>query len=173
MRAAMVVLLIAVEFCGNSCSSQGQEPAFQNLFHLAGIPGVRGEARVDMITNADALVFQTRKVRYEVPYARIHQVTLLRSDRRYEGRTYAVALATYGVGSLLILKKHHMDTAVLEYVNERGGKMGIVLQMEIVQGDQLKQLLASKGVSVNEPEGAPAGGASDKEGSNAADISKP
>jgi hypothetical protein len=172
MRAVMVQVLIAAGFCGASCNASGQAVTFQNLFHLAGIPGVRGEARVDMIPNSDALIFQTRKVRYEVPYARIHQVIILRSDRRYEGTTYAAAVATYGVGSLLILKKHHMDTAILDYINERGGKMGIVIQMEISQGDQFEQVLNSKGVPVKPPEESPPGSSSKPE-SGAANASKP
>jgi hypothetical protein len=174
MRAGTVVLLLAAGFCGTSSSATGQASTFQNLFHLAGIPGVRGEARVDMIPNANELVFQTRKVKYEVPYTRIRQVILLHSDRRYEGRTYLAAVVTpYAVGSLFILKKHHMDTAVLDYVNERGGKMGIVLQMETAQGDQFKQLLTSKGIVVSEPEGDSAADPGSKPESGAANASKP
>ncbi len=174
MRAAMVVLLTAVGFCGTSCSSAGQAPAFQNLFHLAGIPGVHDEARVNMIPGTDALIFQAHKVHYAVPYARIHQVILLRSDRRYEGRTFLAAIATpYGAGGLLILKKHHMDTAIFDYVNERGGKMGIVVQVETAQGDQLKALLTAKGIAVSEPGGSPAQGSSEKQASVATTQSKP
>jgi len=134
------------------CIADGQ-PGFQKLFHLVGIPGLRRDERVDLATNSDGLSFQTKKVKYQVPYARIHQVLLLRADRRYEGRTYAATLATYGIGSLFILKKHHVDTVVLDYVNERGGKMGIVIQMETSQGDQFKNLLNGRGVPIVEPEG--------------------
>src|SRR5580704_4090315 len=127
-----------------------EQPGFQKLFHLVGVPGLRRDERVNLSPDADGLSFQTRKVQYHVPYARIHQVLMLQADRRYEGRTYAAALATEGIGSLLILKKHHVDTAVLDYVNERGGKMGIVIQMEPSQGDQFKALLKSRGVLVVE-----------------------
>ncbi|MDE3187650.1 MAG: hypothetical protein KGM96_09035 [Acidobacteriota bacterium] len=128
------------------------QSSFQKVFHLVGIPGLRRDERVNLTLDSDGFSFQTRKVQYQVPYARIHQVLLLSSDRRYEGRTYAAALATYGVGALLILKKHHVDTVVLDYVNERGGKMGIVLQMETSQGEVFKNLLKSRGVSIEEPE---------------------
>jgi len=116
-----------------------------------GIPGLQRDERVNLNPDADGLSFQTRKVQYAVPYERIHQVLLLKADRRYEGRTYAAAVATYGLGALLILKKHHVDTVVLDYVNERGGKMGIVLQMEPSQGDYLRTVLNSRGVPVVEP----------------------
>ena len=65
------------------------------------------------------------------------------------------AAATYGVGALLILKKHHVDTVILDYVNERGGKMGIVIQMETSQGQPFSDLLKSRGVPLVEPEGLP------------------
>ena len=120
-----------------------------------GIPGLRRDERVNLTANSDGVLFQTKKIKYQVPYARIHQVLLLSADRRYEGRTYAAALATFGVGSLLIMKKHHVDTVVLDYVNERGGKMGIVIQMETSQGEHFSNLLKSRSVPVVEPEGLP------------------
>jgi hypothetical protein len=159
MKTVALVALLTLGLSHSWSTAACQEPGFQNLFHLAGIPGMRREARVDMAPNANALVFQTKKVHYEVPYTRIRQVLLLHSDRRYEGTTYAAAVATFGAGAFLILKKHHMDTAVLNYVNERGGKMGIVLQMETAQGEQFKALLNLQGVSVEEP-GDPAAAAS-------------
>ncbi len=149
----IAALLSAIPDRGNCISSA--QPGFQKLFHLVGIPGLRREERVDLATDGDGMLFQTKKVQYQVPYARIRQVLFLNSDRRYEGRTYAAAVSTFGLGSLLILKKHHVETVVLDYVNERGGKMGIVIQMETSQGEQLKKLLESRGVAVVEPDGVP------------------
>jgi hypothetical protein len=142
MLAALLVLSLS------SAPVYGVKPAqpgLEKLFHLVGIPGLRRDERVDLTLDSEGLSFQTKKVKYQVPYARVRQVLMLSSDRRYEGRTYAAALATYGVGALLILKKHH--------VNERGGKMGIVLQMETSQGEVFRTLLKSRGVSIDEPEG--------------------
>ena len=135
--------------------TESEKPGFQKLFHLVGIPGLRRDERVNLTPDSDGLLFHTDKVQYHVPYVRIHQVLLLSADRRYEGRTYAAALATYGFGSLFILKKHHVDTVVLDYVNERGGKMGIVLQMEKSQGAQIGDLLKGHGISVLEPKTSP------------------
>lgn len=153
-HAALIIaaLLVASSFSDTGNCAASSQPVFQNLFHLVGIPGLRRDARVNLTGNSDGILFQSKKIEYEVPYAHIHQVLLLSADRRYEGRTYAAALATYGIGSLLILKKHHVDTVVLDYVNERGGKMGIVVQMETSQGEQLSSLLKSRGVSVVESE---------------------
>jgi hypothetical protein len=165
--ALMLAAFLAVSCFGNPgyCSENGK-PAFQKLFHLVGIPGLRRDQRVNLVPDTDGLLFQTSKVQYRVPYARIHQVLVFPADRRYEGRTYAAALATYGVGSLLILKKHHVDTVVVDYVNERGGKMGIVLQMETSQGEQLSSLLKNHGVSVVEPEDLPQSPLKDETGTN-------
>jgi len=151
---AIATLLVISSFSNPGYCVEPAQPGLQKLFHLVGVPGLRRDQRVNLAFDADGLSFQTSKVQYQVPYARIRQVLLLNSDRRYEGRTYAAALATYGVGALLILKKHHVDTVVLDYVNERGGKMGIVLQMETSQGEVFKNLMESRNVSVEEPEAA-------------------
>lgn len=153
-RAAVVAAALLLFSCvpDSGYCVENAKPEFQKLFHLVGIPGLRRDQRVDLTPDADGLSFHTSKVQYHVPYARIRQVLLLPSDRRYEGRTYAAALATYGVGSLLILKKHHVDTVVLDYVNERGGKMGIVVQLETSSGTQLGDLLKARGISVLGPE---------------------
>ena len=152
----VIAALLALHLLPNTgYCAVSEPPAFQKLFHLVGIPGLRRDERVDLTVASDGLLFQTKQIRYEVPYARIHQVLLLRADRRYEGRTYAAAVATYGLGSLLILKKHHVDTVVVDYVNERGGKMGLVVQTETSQGAQLDSALKDKGVAVVEPESAP------------------
>jgi hypothetical protein len=149
----IAALLLSSSYSNPGYCTESAQPDLQRLFHLVGIPGLRRDERVNLALDSDGLSFQTRKIQYQVPYARIHQVLLLSSDRRYEGRTYAAALATYGLGALLILKKHHVDTVVLDYVNERGGKMGIVLQMETSQGEVFRNLLKSRGISIEEPEG--------------------
>jgi len=132
-------------------SIESAQPGLEKLFHLAGIPGLRRDERVNLSLTPDGLLFETKKVHYQVPYVQIHQILVLQADRRYEGRTYAAAVATYGIGSLLILKKHHVDTVVLDYVNERGGKMGIVVQMEVSQGEHFKDLLKGRNLPLVEP----------------------
>jgi hypothetical protein len=150
-----LIIAAVLVFSSLSNSGYGAENAqtgLQKLFHLVGIPGLKRDERVNLAPDPDGLLFYTGKVQYRVPYARIRRVLLLPSDRRYEGRTYAAALVTYGVGALLILKKHHVDTIVLDYVNERGGKMGIVVQMETSQGEHFTDLLKSRGVSIVGPD---------------------
>ena len=171
-------LIITALLVFNSFSNPGYciepaKPGLQKLFHLVGIPGLRRDERVNLTMDSDGLLFQTKKVQYQVPYARIHQVLLFSSDRRYEGRTYAAAVAAGGVGMLLILKKHHVNTVVLDYVNERGGKMGIVLQMETSQGEVFKNQLKSRGVSIEEPEGVSESLPKQQTGTGTTNRSKP
>ena len=144
-------LLLATLFCSQAYGAEAPIQ-FQRLFHLAGIPGVAREQRVDLTASSEGLTFATSKVTCAIPYSRIRGVLMLSADRRYEGRTYLLALATYGVGSLAILKKHHVDTVVLDYVNERGGKMGIVVQIEPDQGERFASLLKSKNIHIDEPD---------------------
>lgn len=151
----IATILIFASACNPAFCAPAEQPGFQKLFHLAGVPGLRRDDRVNLVLNPDGLVFQTKKVRYQVPYARIHQILLLHADRRYEGGTYLAALATYGVGSLFILKKHHVDTVVLDYSNEHGGKMGIVVQMDPDQADIFKELMKTHGTPIEEPQGLP------------------
>jgi len=148
-----VAALLVISFF--STPAYGVKPAksgLEKLFHLVGIPGLRRDERVNLTLDSDGFSFQTQSVQYQVPYARVRHVLMLSADRRYEGRTYAAALATYGIGTLLILKKHHVETVVLDYVNERGGKMGIVLQMETAQGEVFRDQLKSRGLSIDGPE---------------------
>jgi hypothetical protein len=151
----IVTILVFAFACNPAFCAGDEQPDFQKLFHLVGVPGLRRDERVNLVTNVDGLMFQTKKVQYQVPYARIHRVLIIDADRRYEGRTYLAALATYGVGSLFILKKHHVDTVVLDYSNEHGGKMGIVVQMEPAQAEQFKNLMKSRGVPLEEPPDLP------------------
>ncbi|HTP85925.1 MAG TPA: hypothetical protein VMJ34_03215 [Bryobacteraceae bacterium] len=156
MRVLVMVAALAACLGAGNGSAAENEPNLRRLFHLVGVPDVPRDARIDLEEGADALIFRTKKVSYQVPFVRLRRVLLLRANRRYEGATYAAAVATFGVGGLLILKKHPVDTAVLDYVNERNGKMGIVVQMERAQGELFSDLLKRKGIPVNEPEAADA-----------------
>ena len=138
-------------YVGEANAAEAPKPEFRRVFHLVGVPKVRRDERIDISLGASGLVFQHQKMRHEVPYERIRGVLVLRGDRVYEKGTYAAAVATFGAGGFLILKKHHVDTVLFDYDNERGGRMGIVVQLETLEGLRLKTLLAEKGVNVNEP----------------------
>jgi hypothetical protein len=100
---------------------------FPRVFHIIGIPAVEPNQRVDITLMTQALVFTHRKLSHSVPYLRIKQVVILKAARNYEKTTEAAAIASSAlgvpIGALLILVKHKVDTAVIDYQNERGGRM--------------------------------------------------
>ena len=127
------------------------------VFHIAGIPGQRRNARITLVLNDKKLVCEKKGVSVlEVPYDRFRQAQLVSGARDYPEATYAAAVATFGIGGLLIAKKRKMDVLVVDFVNERGGRMGLVLQLPLGQGPACKEWLAQRRISVEEPGPAPA-----------------
>ncbi len=127
------------------------------VFHIAGIPGQRRNERLTLILEDKKLVCEKKSVKVlEVPYERFRRAQLVSGTRDYPEATYIAAVTTFGIGGLLIAKKRKMDVLVLDFVNERGGKMGLVLQLPLGQGPACKEWLAHRGISVEEPEPAPA-----------------
>lgn len=127
---------------------------FPRAFHVAGIPDTKPGKRVDIILDADELVIAAggHAGSYRVPYSRIQQILLLPSVRNYE-KTTAAAAAASGVagipaGALLILVKHKMATIVIDYVNERGGRMGMVLQVERSEEQDIRSRFEHHGLIV-------------------------
>lgn len=131
------------------------------VFHIAGIREVPRNTRGDLMLTAGELTFQQgKKERLLLPFARIQHVQFFAGERNYEKAAYGAAVATLpigGIGALLILKKHKVATFVFDYVNERGGRMGLVIQMEVKDGSACKEWMARFGVAIEEP--APAGAA--------------
>ena len=77
------------------------------VFHIAGIPGLKRNARGDLVLTDRALTFrQGERQRLLLPYASIRRVQLLSGDRHYPKATYGAAVAGGVAGALLILKKH-------------------------------------------------------------------
>jgi hypothetical protein len=60
-------------FLSGSAPRPADRPAqdIKQAFHLAGIPGVSRQARVDLSFSPDRLVFRQKKTSFEIPYARI------------------------------------------------------------------------------------------------------
>ena len=78
----------------------------------------------------------------------MRQAQLLGSHREYGKSTAAAAIATYGLGAFLILKKRNVEVLVIDYDNERGGLMGLVLQLPQSTGAHCLSQLANHGVPV-------------------------
>jgi hypothetical protein len=147
------MLLVFFPVCGWASEDvEGKTLTEKGVFHEVGLPKVRRGQRVDLTFTSDSLVVDRKnKTVATVPYKNMRRVQLLSGVRHYPGATYAAAVATFGAGGFLILKKRKVDTIVLEYVNERGGAMGAVFQMAIPGGARTKRWLERFGVPVEEP----------------------
>ncbi len=134
-------------------------------FHLAGIPSLKRDARVDLrFDETRVVVLRKSKAVLDLPFSRIRLVRSLDGSREYPGRTYLAAAATLGMGGqLLMLKKRKVDTFVVDFVNERGGQMGLVLQMPSEDGMRCRQWLKQAGVAMEDVGAAASGQASEKQ----------
>jgi hypothetical protein len=162
-RMTLYVLILFPLWAGEIlATSLPQAPSAETftvpkVFHIAGIPGQRRNARLTLILEDKKLVCERKGVRVlEVTYERFRRTQLVSGARDYPEATYIAAVTTFGIGGLLIAKKRKMDVLVLDFVNERGGRMGLVLQLPLGQGPACKEWLAQRGISVEEPEPAPA-----------------
>jgi hypothetical protein len=122
-------------------------------FHILGVPGVKRNRRVDLELNSRSLVVRhDGKERLVIPFERLRRLQVLKGKRTYAKATYAAVLGM-GVGGLLVLNKNkRVDTLVFDFVNERGGEMGLILQVPDGKGADCIQWLRRFGITAEEPE---------------------
>ena len=126
------------------------------VFHIVGVPGLKRNARGDLLlSKSDLTLKKGNKPLLVLPYARIQKFEVLSGERHYEKAT-AAASAVSSFGAFLILVKHKVDTVVVEYVNERNGKMAMVLQLPEHEGARCQQWLEGHGVKSEGQEPQPA-----------------
>jgi hypothetical protein len=133
-----------------------------NVFHIVGVPGVKRNGRVDLDLSSQSLVVRQGGVeRLSIPFGRLRRLQVLNGKRSYAKATYAAVLGA-GLGGLLVLRKSkRVDTLVFDFVNERGGEMGLVLQVPEGKGADCIEWLRRYGIAAEEREPlppAPAGG---------------
>lgn len=120
-------------------------------FHIAGVPGIKRNGRVD-------IVFSTRTIRIVqgdresliVPFKRIVGLRMVAAERDYAKATYAAVLAVGAPGALLLTKKRKVDSLAVEFENEHGGTMSVVVQVPKEDGPRCKEWLRRFGVRVDE-----------------------
>ncbi len=128
----------------------------EKAFHIVGVPGVKRNRRVDVIFTSQSLQVKSgTEERLSVPYARIRRLQVLFGTRDYAKATYAAVLAGGVGGVLLLAKKQHVDTLVFDYLNERGGEMGMIIQVPAGKGVACGDWLRRFGVVVEQPEPLP------------------
>jgi len=140
----------------------GRLPAQENMegevltvrkgFHIAGIPKLYRDARVDLtFTHLYVLVQKGKKEVLRLPYERICKAQRLVGEREYPRTTYALVLAGGAPGALLLMKKRKVDTLIFEFVNERNGQMAAVMQIPREWGPACKEWLARFRVALEDP----------------------
>lgn len=157
MQCYFVPLLLILVWSGPPLPGAVSEGAstlcLKKVFHITGAPGIPRNERLDLVLSTESLVLQrgAKKLVLSVPFSSIRRIQLLRGERHYPGATYAAAVAGGFAGALLILKKRKVDMIVVDYVNERGGAMGLVLQTPLFTGAQCRRWLEKSGLQVEEP----------------------
>ena len=153
MRSPLAVCLLLTGVTAQVARTAGAD--FPRGFHVAGLPDVKRGARVDIRFADDEVAFESKAVVYRVPFARVRQVLLLHAARNYEKSTMAASAVTGALGvpfgGLLILQKHKVDSVVIEYESERGGRMGLVVQVESGKGQEIGGMFIKHGVRVVDP----------------------
>ncbi len=160
MKHHAIPILLA-GFCGGCLSASAavetESLTIRKAFHGGGIPRLRLDQRVDLTFKPDSvLVMKGKNTVATVPFTRIRRVQLLSADRHYPGATYAAVLAAGYGGAFLILKKRKVDVLLVEYVNERGGQMGMILQMPKLDSARSRSWLERFNIQVEDPAPTPA-----------------
>ena len=134
---------------------QAEEVRVPGSFHITGAPGVKHQARGELVITGQKVVFlQGKRTPFEVPFARVRRVVLLRGERHYAMATYGMAVAFGAPGALLIFKKRHVDALDIEFTNERGGIMEALFHIPRGQAEPCGAWLMLHGVTVEEPPAA-------------------
>ena len=151
------VVLSALPTLRASTTENGNA-TFDTVFLVAGVPGTWRGDRVDLALTDERLVVHYRKIQatlVSIHYPSIRRVRFLAVGRRYPGAAAATADLTPVVnlgafGSPVILAKHSVETLVIDYVNPRGGFVGVALQLPKGEGLRCARLLAAHGIKVEE-----------------------
>jgi hypothetical protein len=135
--------------------ANGANAEFPRAFHVTGLPDVKRGQRVDIRFADDEVVFEHKATVHHAPFIRVKQVLLLHAARNYEKSTAAAAVVTGALGvpfgALMILQKHKVDSVVVDYENDRGGRMGLIVQLESGKGQEIGAMFTKHGVSVVDP----------------------
>jgi hypothetical protein len=138
----------------NSVSSETLQ--IRGAFHIAGVPGMRRNAKADLVlTTRNVTVVHGDKEALVVPYGRLRHASILPAEREYAKSAYAAVLALGAPGALVLMKKRKVDGLAFEYENEQGGMMSMLLQVPKGDGEKCREWLARFGVRFEEPAPSP------------------
>jgi hypothetical protein len=129
-----------------------------DVFHVVGFSGLARDEKLTLVLDDTGLSYQKDKRSAVVPYERVRHAEILSSERVkggfYDAPPGAGAEVAMISNLLIANKKRKTDMLVVDFVNERGGRMGLVLQLPRGQGVACGGWLARHGVAVG-PSGSP------------------
>jgi hypothetical protein len=160
-RVGLVLGLLAMAAMGlaqDPASSAAASPAtlrIPDVFHVVGVPGLGRDEKITLILDDTGLAYEKKKKAGPVvAYERVRRAEIVSGER--QSGPYVVGPGDMGtataLASLVFAKKRKLDVLVLDFVNERGGRMGLVLQLPLGKGAACRDWLARHGVAVTEPE---------------------
>jgi len=119
-------------------------------FHMVGIPTLKRNNRCHLSITTRYVFFSTnsRNAFYKIPIDRVERVQMIAAERVYAKATYAAVLAFGIPGALMLTKKRKVDALVIDYRNERGGAMRVVVQVPKGMGTPCLERLAFGGIAI-------------------------
>jgi hypothetical protein len=146
------LLIGAVAAFPSGAVSEAEVLEVRKGFHIAGIPKLMRDARVDLtLTPMHLLVRKGKKEVLRLPYERIRAARRLVGEREYPGATAALVATIGAPGALMLMKKRKVETLIFEFLNDRNGQMAAVLQVPKEAGPGIKEWLARCGVTLEDP----------------------
>jgi hypothetical protein len=118
-------------------------------FHVIGIPSLRRNSKVHLSVSTKYIFFSTDDRRlYKIPIDRIDRVEMVGAERYYAKTTYGLVVAFGPAGALMLAKKRKVDSLIIDYRNEKGGWMKLVMQVPQGMGTPCLERLAFGGISI-------------------------
>ena len=160
-RVGLVLGLLAMAATGLAQDPAPSAPAspatlrIPDVFHVVGVPGLAREEKLTLILDETGLAYEKKKKAGPIlAYARVQRAEIVSGER--EAGSYVSGPGDLGtamaLGSLVFAKKKKQDVLVIDFVNERGGRMGLVLFLPLGKGNACRDWLTQHGVAVTEPE---------------------
>jgi hypothetical protein len=124
----------------------------RKIFHIAGLPEVKRNGRVNLrLSSRNLIIDKGDREILNVPFRRISSVTVGPAERVYGKTTYAAVLAAGAPGALLLLKKRKVDAVSIDFENDQGGQMTVLVQVSKGDGARCSQWLRRHGVKIEAP----------------------
>jgi hypothetical protein len=130
-------------------SDPGDPLIVRDAFHVIGVPFLRRNNKCHLSVTTKYIFFSTDDKRlYKIPVDRIQRVQMISADRYYAKTTYALVVAFGAPGALMLAKKRKVDALAIDYTNERGGAMKLVVQVPQGMGTPCLERLAFGGIAI-------------------------